>query len=132
MADGPVIAPREDTEARSVRTGDAKVSARNGNSSPNGRRLEPVLLCRAVEGSIEAVWASELGGSKTIERLACEADPTAVQRRASRSLVVALLGRSSYVMRELEIPRVSIGEAAQVLQLEIEATLPREYGDAEM
>lgn len=92
------------------------------------RRCAPVLLCQIVDDRLEAILlrSADSLGDPSVEPW------TSKRPLPPRSQVVLLLPRSEYLIRVLELPPVEVDEVAQMLRLEIEATLPREFGDTEV
>lgn len=94
---------------------------------PRCRRV-PVLLCHVVKGQLEAVLVRPSTGDHqpAVEPWSPH------QPLPARCRIISLLPRSQYLVRTLELPSAAASETAQMLRLEVEASLPREFGEAEV
>ncbi|HUU23063.1 MAG TPA: hypothetical protein VM389_11070 [Phycisphaerae bacterium] len=59
-------------------------------------------------------------------------EPGTLDGVGRRCLAVALVPKSAYLIRTLEIPHVGLAETERILRLEIESALPPEFGEPEV
>ena len=100
---------------------------------PNGRA--GMVMCWLEEDSLHAVHIKPRRSGPVIraEAMSCSTK-TGRSRRLipKRCTVVALLPKSAYLLKTLEIPPIPAHEVHAMLALESEAALPPEYGPIEI
>ena len=107
-------------------------------SSPAGREgvsFTDALVCQVMKATAHCVYIRRHKSEVRIDRVtvrSTEQGLRAVARLHRKSPIIAILSKSHYVVRTLEIPRVSQREASAILHLEAEAFLPPGFGPAEI
>ena len=122
-------APSESSDAESRRRPDRAAAARR----PNGGA--EMAVCWLEQAVVHAVHLKRRGRTQVIRTETISHPKEAGRFRRSlgkRCTVVALLPRSAYLLKVLEIPRIPSREVPAMLSLEAEAALPPEYGPIEI
>ena len=104
-------------------------------SSRNGKLQSQALVCQLSGSAVQCAYIRPEGAATQPDapRITCADDAVAVVSSLGRKcLTVAMLPKSHYLIRSLEIPKVSDEEVHSVLALEVEAILPRDFGPPEV
>ena len=109
---------------------DMKSSNGDGKKT-NGTKNATTLICRLVGERIEAAVLQRRNGQLDVceEVVGDASELAAITKRIGRKAeTIALLPKSEYLIKTLEIPEVSAREVRSMLELEVEASLPQEFG----
>src|SRR5437762_1619444 len=105
-----------------------------GRSSGTGWRS--VVVCCVSDGVARAIRARRRrgadGGAVELHTIASSSDGKSPLSSSLSAPIVALLPKSLYLVRILEVPKVEEAETAKMLRLEVGASLPPELGESEM
>ncbi len=102
----------------------------------SGRR-PGVLVCRASEGVVYGAYMARRNGRADRRSFTWSSPKQAAESLSLRQLpkgcrIVALLPKSHYLIKVLQIPAVSPEQVASILALEAQALVPVEFGEAEV
>ncbi len=94
-----------------------------------------IAVCRLLDEKINIIHLKRKNSS-VIARNVLTSKPLEVsaflRKCGKKCLVVALLPRSDYLIKVLEIPHVMPSEVEAMLNLEVEASLPSEFGEVDV
>jgi len=104
-------------------------------SSRDGKLQLPALVCYLSGNDVQCVHIPSEGAATEpdAQRITCADDAAAVLSNGSKKcLVIAVLPKSNYLVRFLDIPKVTDEEVHSALALQVEAILPRDFGPPEV
>ena len=93
------------------------------------------LVYQLVPNGIDAAYLLKSDESHTCEQVSFRTVGelnAALERRFAGCVGIALLPKSEYLIREVEVPTAAIDHVRSMLRLEAEACVPAEFGDVEL
>lgn len=121
-------------------TGNTKTSqkpTRKSSLFASGKQksFSEVFVCRLEDETIQGLHLRKTG-TGLVSRcvtVATVAEATNLKKTLGRKCpIVVLLGKSKYLLKVLDVPKVATEEVTTLLSLEIEALLPHDYGAVEI
>lgn len=111
--------------------------SRNSFSFARGKKksFSEVLVCRLDNETIQGIHLKNTGSglvSRGVTVTTVEEATNLKNSLGRKCPIIVVLGKSKYLLKVLDVPKVATEEVATLLSLEAEALLPHDYGAVEI